>query len=60
MQAKLQEEDRFLGFGGSFQDIFENNLERLPRTLAIQEEHGEQEQEDDSVFHKAASAPPRR
>ena len=60
MQVKLQEEEKFLGFAGTFPGFFETRRFGHPRALAMQEDQEHDEHADNQVFRKAVSALPQR
>ena len=60
MQVKLQEEEKFLGFAGTFPGSFEIRSSGYPRALVMQEDQEHNEHEANQVFHMAASALPLR
>ena len=60
MQIELQEEERYLGFAGTFPSHFEPRRFGHARALVMQENQEQAEHEDNQVFRKGASVLPQR
>jgi len=60
MHIELQEEERYLGFAGTFPSLFEPRRFGHPRALIMQENQEQAEHEGNQVLHKGASVLPQR